>query len=224
MTISISGRCNQTGQLGIAIASSSMSVAARCAYARAGTGVCATQNITDPRLGPRALALMELGLDADTILAGIRANTENIEFRQLGVLDHSGRTACYSGLHSLGIFASAHGQNVIALGNLLANAEVPKRMMSAFNENADAELGDRLIAAMQAGLAAGGEAGPMLSAGMIIVDRVPWPIADIRVDLHDEPIARLSELWKAWRPQMDDYVTRALKPSAAPKFGVPGDL
>jgi uncharacterized Ntn-hydrolase superfamily protein len=97
-------------------------------------------------------------------------------------------------------------------------------MMSAFNENADAELGDRLIAAMQAGLAAGGEAGPMLSAGMIIVDRVPWPIADIRVDLHDEPIVRLSELWKAWRPQMDDYVTRALKPSAAPKFGVPGDL
>ncbi|TYL98834.1 DUF1028 domain-containing protein [Bradyrhizobium rifense] len=224
MTISISGRCNQTGQLGIAIASSSMSVAARCAYARAGAGVCATQNITDPRLGPRALALMELGLDADTILAGIRANTEHIEFRQLGVLDHSGRTACYSGLHSLGTFASAHGQDVIALGNLLANAEVPKRMMSAFNENADAELGDRLITAMQAGLAAGGEAGPMLSAGMIIVDRVPWPIADIRVDLHDEPITRLSELWKAWRPQMDDYVTRALKPSAAPKFGVPGDL
>jgi uncharacterized Ntn-hydrolase superfamily protein len=152
---------------------------------------------------------MELGLDAHTTLAGIRANTEDIEFRQLGVLDHSGRTACYSGLHSLGIFASAHGQNVIALGNLLANAEVPKRMMSAFNENADAELGDRLIAAMQAGLAAGGEAGPMLSAGMIIVDRVPWPIADIRVDLQDEPIKRLSELWKAWRPQMDDYVTRA---------------
>jgi uncharacterized Ntn-hydrolase superfamily protein len=201
-----------------------MSVAARCAYARAGAGVCATQNITDPRLGPRALALMELGLDADTILAGIRANTEHIEFRQLGVLDHSGRTACYSGLHSLGIFASAHGQNVIALGNLLANAEVPKRMMSAFNETADAELGDRLVTAMQAGLAAGGEAGPMLSAGMIIVDRVPWPIADIRVDLHDEPITRLSELWKAWRPQMNDYVTRALKPSAAPKFGVPGDL
>jgi uncharacterized Ntn-hydrolase superfamily protein len=224
MTISISGRCKRTGQLGIAIASSSISVAARCAYARAGIGVCATQNITDPRLGPRALALMELGLDADTILAGFRRNTEDIEFRQLGLLDHSGRTAGYSGLHSLGVHASVHGENVIALGNLLANAQVPMCMMSAFNESEDAELGDRLMAAMQAGLAAGGEAGPMLSAGMIIVDRVPWPIADLRVDRHDEPVAQLSELWKAWRPQMDDYVTRALKPSAAPRFGVPGDI
>ena len=224
MTISISGRCKRTGQLGIAIASSSISVAARCAYARAGIGVCATQNITDPRLGPRALALMELGLDADTILAGLRGNTQDIEFRQLGLLDHSGRTACYSGLHSLGVHASVHGKNVIALGNLLANAQVPMRMMSAFNESEDAELGDRLMAAMQAGLAAGGEAGPMLSAGMIIVDHVPWPIADLRVDRHDEPVAQLSELWKAWRPQMDDYVTRALEPSAAPKFGVPGDI
>ena len=61
MTMSISGRCERTGLLGIAIASSSLSVAARCAYARAGVGVCATQNITDPRLGPRGLALMESG-------------------------------------------------------------------------------------------------------------------------------------------------------------------
>jgi uncharacterized Ntn-hydrolase superfamily protein len=76
---------------------------------------------------------------------------------------------------------------------------------------------------VQAGLAAGGEAGPIRSAGLLMVDRVPWPVADLRVDWHDAPIEELARLWQLWKPQLEDYVTRALDPSRAPSFGVPGD-
>lgn len=224
MTISISGRCERTGLLGIAIASSSSCVAARCAHARAGVGVCATQNITDPRLGPRGLALLESGLGAERALRELRAGAEHAEFRQVGLLDSSGASACYSGDRSLGIHNHAQGTDALALGNLLANDQVPQRMVDAFARGVEHHLGDRLIAAMRAAIEAGGEAGPVFSAGMILVDQVPWPVADLRIDHHADPIEALAELWRLWRPQMDDYVTRALNPASAPAYGVPGDL
>ncbi|TNF58782.1 MAG: DUF1028 domain-containing protein, partial [Rhodobacteraceae bacterium] len=85
-------------------------------------------------------------------------------------------------------------------------------------------LGDRLVAALRAGLAAGGEAGPVRSAGLLIVREVAWPVADLRVDWTEgDPIGELAALWALWKPQMRDYVTRALDPTAAPSYGVPGD-
>ena len=96
-------------------------------------------------------------------------------------------------------------------------------MVSAF-EASRGELGDRLISALAAGLAAGGEAGPVHSAGMLIVDEVAWPVTDLRVDWDDsDPIGRLAALWQLWKPQAAAYVQRALNPAAAPTYGVPGD-
>jgi uncharacterized Ntn-hydrolase superfamily protein len=73
------------------------------------------------------------------------------------------------------------------------------------------------------GLAAGGEEGPVHSAGLVLVDRVPWNVADLRVDWSEDPIGDLARLWELWKPQMNDYLTRALNPTAAPSYGVPGD-
>jgi uncharacterized Ntn-hydrolase superfamily protein len=208
--------------LGIVIASSSMSVAARCAHARADVGVCATQNITDPRIGPAGLDLLAGGLDVEAAIQKIRTRP-NAEFRQVGLVDSRGNTAFYSGSGCLGIYAGAQGKGALALGNLLANDTVPARMVQAFEQDPAAHLGDRLLAALQAGVAAGGEAGPIYSAGMTLVGRVAWPIADLRVDYAEDPATVLGQLWSRWRPEMDAYVTRALNPSGAPKFGVPGD-
>ena len=96
-------------------------------------------------------------------------------------------------------------------------------MVEAFEASAERPLGDRLVAALRAGLAAGGEEGPVRSAGLLLADAVPWPVADLRVDWADDPIADLAGLWELWKPQSDGYVQRALDPSAAPSFGVPGD-
>ena len=224
MTFSISACCRETKRLAIAIASSSPAVGARCAHLRAGIGVVASQNITDPRLGTRALDLMALGVPPRAIVQVFRETVPDIDYRQLAMVDAAGETACFSGKHSLGIHATAEGGFAVAAGNLLAFAAVPQSMISRFKRSADSDLGDRVLQAMQAGLEAGGEAGPIHSSALVMVGAdVPWPIADLRVDWHDDPIGELARLWETWRPQMQDYVTRALDPRSAPSFGVPGD-
>lgn len=224
MTFSISARCSRTGLFGIAVSSSSPCVAARCAHARAGVGVVATQNITDPTLGPRGLDLLASGLSAPEALARLIEVASQPSYRQLTMVDGEGRTATHSGAHTLGLNNTSERPDVVAAGNLLRSANVPAAMTSAFLATEGEHLGDRLIAAMKAAVAAGGEAGPVHSAGMLIVDTVAWPVADLRVDWTEgDPIAALDALWTLWRPQMDDYVTRALDPSSAPAYGVPGD-
>ncbi|MCX8997929.1 DUF1028 domain-containing protein [Rhizobiaceae bacterium BDR2-2] len=223
MTFSISGRCEKTGTFGIAIASSSPAVAARCAHARAGVGVVATQNVTDPSLGPKGLDLMAAGLDAEAALAKLLDGYATAEYRQLVLVDAKGNAAIHSGAHTLGTFATAKGRHCAAAGNMLAGTGVPSRMVEAF-EAAQGPLGDRLIAAMQAGQAAGGEAGPVHSAGLLMVRDVSWPIADLRVDWAEaDPVGRLAALWTLYEPQLEDYIARALEPDAAPRYGVPGD-
>lgn len=223
MTFSISASCPRTGMMGIAISSSSPAVAARCAHARAGAGVVASQNITDPSLGPKALDLLESGIAAAKALEILLSDYPTKAWRQVVVLDRNGQAATFSGEHTLGINATANGPYCAAAGNLLANDTVPAAMVAGYSET-QGDLGDRLIKAMKAGLAAGGEAGPVHSAGLYMVRNVSWPVADLRVDWTEEdPIGALSDLWDLYKPQMEDYVTRAIDPTAAPSYGVPGD-
>jgi uncharacterized Ntn-hydrolase superfamily protein len=223
MTFSISARCAKTGMLGIAISSSSPAVAARCAHAKANTGVVASQNITDPALGQKGLLLLGEGLSATDTLAKLLDGYEFTEFRQLAIVDRDGGTASYSGDKALGVFSTFEGKDCVAAGNLLANQDVPQAMVRAF-EASTGYLADRLIVAMQAAVAAGGEAGPVHSAGMLVVDMVSWPVTDLRVDWHEEdPIAALADLWELYKPQLNAYLMRALDPTAAPNYGVPGD-
>ena len=118
--------------------------------------------------------------------------------------------------------STMRGKDCAAAGNLLANTDVPAAMVTAF-EAAQGPFGDRLMAALQAGLAAGGEAGPVQSAGLKIADKLDWPLADLRIDWSDRPIADLAEAWAVYAPQAAAYVQRALDPSVAPSYGVPGD-
>jgi uncharacterized Ntn-hydrolase superfamily protein len=223
MTFSIAARCADTGMFGIAVSSSSPAVAARCAYARAGVGAFGTQNITDPRLGPAGLDLMAKGASAEQAIASLKQTAQHIDFRQLIAIDAKGGAAAHSGDHTLGTHATAQAHNVVAAGNLLSHEEIPAMMVAAF-QRAQGHLGDRLLTAMEAAIKAGGEEGPVHSAGMILVRDVPWPVADLRIDWSDgDPIADLKRLWEIYKPQLDAYVTRALNPTAAPSFGVPGD-
>lgn len=223
MTFSLTARCEVTGAFGLVVSSSSTAVAARCAFARTRIGAVATQNITDPRIGPRALDLLETGLPARAVLERIVATTEHIAYRQVAIVDNDGGTAAYSGVNTLGTYATAEGRNCVAAGNMLAGVEVMAAMVDAFERRSAGSFGKALIRALQAGLAAGGEAGPVRSAGLLIQAEASWPVADLRVDYADEPIADLTALWERWKPEMNSYVTRALDPAQAPSYGVPGD-
>lgn len=224
MTFSIVARCEKTGQFGVAISSSSPAVAARCAWAQAGTGAVATQNVTNPALGPRMLEALKGGASATDAVSIARQSDDFPAYRQLLAVDTEGRTAIHSGENALGIWTSATGNQCVAAGNLLANDGVPKAMTETF-ETTSGPLGDRLVAALKAAVDAGGEAGPVRSAGLLIVDRQSWPYAELRIDWLDEgcPVAAVARAWAVYQPQAQDYVTRALNPQAAPSYGVPGD-
>lgn len=222
MTFSIVAR-DAGGAIGSAICSSSPAVAARCVHLADGVGGVNSQNVTDPRLGPRALDLLRAGRPAERALEELTADTPHIEFRQLLAVDAHGRAAAWSGPRALGVFGDAVGDGVVAGGNMLAGPEIPRLMVEAFG-SAAGELESRLLAAMRAAADAGGEAGPVHSAGLAVVRDAGWRVTDLRVDWTEgDPIGELAALLAVWAPQRDDYVTRALNPDAAPSYGVPGD-
>ncbi|WP_116474963.1 DUF1028 domain-containing protein [Zobellella maritima] len=222
MTFSVAGICPETGMVGCAITSSSIAVASRCAFVRSGVGVSLTQNVTNPELGPLALNLLQEGLaPAEILKAQTQADTD-IEWRQLGVLNTRGETATFSGAQALGIHATAQGRNCLAMGNLLANTDVPQAMINAF-EGSQGHLAERLLQALEAGLAAGGELGAVHSAGLLMSAEPNWPVVDLRVDWHIAPLTELRMVWQNYQPQMQAYITRAKDPANAESFGVPGD-
>lgn len=225
MTFSIAARCPDTGLMGVAVTSSSICVASRCAFARAGVGAALSQNITDPQLGTELLALCSRGLSAHQALEQLCNETKDINWRQLALVDMKGETAFYSGDQVLGIHATAIGEGCVSVGNLLANIDVPQAIIDGFTK-AKGHLADRLIAGLEAGLAAGGEAGPIHSAGVKVVDRLSWPVVDLRVDwenAENEAIARLRQVWQEYEPQLQAYIIRALDPANSESYGVPGD-
>ena len=223
MTFSIIGRCQETGQLGIAISSSSIAVGARCPWVRAGVGAVATQNITLPALGPQLLDALEQGQLPSAALERVLSANGWSEYRQVTVIDSQGQVALFTGQQALGVHNAVAGEQCVAAGNMLADPQVIRAMVSAFEQH-HGHLADRLLAAMQAAIEAGGEAGPVHSAALKIAGELTWPLVDLRVDwAEQDPIGQLDALWQAYRPQMQDYVTRALDPTTAPSYGVPGD-
>jgi uncharacterized Ntn-hydrolase superfamily protein len=223
VTFSLAARCPTSGRFGIVVTSSSPAVGARCAHARAHVGAAASQNVTDPSLGRLLLDLLASGLSAPEAMTQLVATAAHAEFRQLTCVDAGGLVAAHSGERTLGRHATAEGTGCVAAGNLLADEGVPEAMVDAFEDGDGDDLGDRLVAALSDGLAAGGEEGAERSAGLLVVDAVAWPVADLRVDWHEEPIHELARLWRLWQPQLDAYLARALDPSQAPSYGVPGD-
>ncbi len=224
MTFALAGLCRRTGQMGAAITTSSPAVGSRCPWARAQVGVVLSQNITDPRLGPQGLDLMAGGMDAAAALHALVAVAPHVDHRQLALLDAEGRSATYSGKETLGTNAAQTGAACVAAGNILSTPEVPRVMVKSFEANGKLGLPARLLSALGAGLAAGGEMGPVKSAALLIVSDQDWPYVDLRVDWqNDDPVAELHRLWEIYEPQVDAYVTRALDPSSAPSYGVLGD-
>ncbi len=222
MTMSIAARCPLTGMVGVALASSSIAVASRCANVRAGVGAALSQNVTDPSLGRLALDLMESGKSAQDIFDSLAAGSPVIAWRQLVLVPSAGAPAVFSGERTLGITGESISQNCAAAGNLLANPSVPREMTRAF-EQSQGHLADRLLTALDAGLKAGGEAGPLHAAGIQVADKLSWPVVDLRIDWSDHPVEQLRSLWELYRPQLDAYVQRAQSPDAAPAYGVAGD-
>jgi len=216
-TYSLVARCERTGMLGIAITTSSICVAARCVWLEANAGGVTTQNVTDPRLGQLGLSLLRQGYGARAVVDELVRAGRYPEYRQLACVDRDGSSATWTGAKAFPTAAELSEPNLAVTGNLLASETVVPAMAAAFRAAADFHLADRLVRALEAGKAAGGEVGGKEhSAGLRVFDHDSFPLVDLRVDwAESDPIGRLAELWARYRPEMELYRLRAIDPPAA---------
>lgn len=214
MTFSLAARCPETGMFGIGIATSSIAVGNRCPWVRAGAGAILTQHRTDIRLGPIGLDHLSKGLNARETVDALVKSSEFPDLRQIAAIDREGRTALYCGPKIKSINSGHEGKNCVSVGNAIANTDVPRGMVTAY-EKAAAEkrpFPERLLAAVDGGLAAGGETKPIMAAALLIASTHSWPLVDLRVDWKEEPEKELRRLWRQYEPQVDMFVTQVLRP------------
>lgn len=214
MTLSIVARCPDTGQLGVAVVSPAMAVAARSIFVRARVGAVAVQGACDPRLGPAALDMLAGGYRPEAVMRVFGRSEDCFEYRQLAVIDAAGTTALHSGDCGMGACAAAEAKSCAAIGDGLVDTDAPARMVAAW-QAARSELADRLLAALRAG-SDRERAACFRAAGLLVAEHESWPLVDLRVDWSEtgEPVAELERLWRLWRPQMREHVARALDPAS----------
>jgi len=216
MTFSIAGRCPRTGMLGAIVTTSSIAVGSRCPWARAGVGAVLTQHRTDPRLGPAILARLARGEAPEAILAALAKDDPTLGWRQLAAIAADGRAAFLNGGKISSIAKGRVGRDCVGVGNILRTTDVVDAMVERFEASEAEPLAERLLRAIEAGLAAGGELKQVKSAGLLVVHREAFPYVDLRVDLSPQPLVELRFLWELYRPEADAYVVRALDPDNAP--------
>jgi uncharacterized Ntn-hydrolase superfamily protein len=211
-TFSIIGRCERTGMLGVAIATSEMAVGSRCIHVAPGTGAVITQASTNPRLGHLGLNLLRAGYAAARVVEEIAASDEFVERRQLGCLDVSGRAAGRTGADNRAWAGHRAAPNVVVAANAVVGSGVVDAMFETFERQPALDLWERLLRALEAGKAAGGQPDGETSSGLYVVDREPYPAVDLRVDLHPSPVAELRRLADAYFPLVPYYNLRPRDP------------
>ena len=217
-TFSIVGRCVRTGMLGMAVTTSDLAVGSRCAHVRPLAGAVATQATTDPRLGHLALRLLDMGYSAERVIQELEASDPHIERRQLGVVDRDGNASARTGSLNQPWAGHIAARNHVALGNVLAGEQVVQAMADAFVGSETESLEERLLQAMEAGQEAGGEARdgtPYHSAALIVYGSLPFPLVDLRVDEHPEPLVELRRILGLYSPKIEYFALRASDPEVA---------
>ena len=217
-TFSMVGRCAQSGRLGVVVTTSDISVGSRCPYVKALVGAVSSQASTDPRLGSLALRLMDLGYSAPGALQQLEASDPHIERRQLGLVDHNGDTAARTGALNNPWAGHITNRNYVAMGNGLAGEQVAGAMATSFEHSEAEELEERLLRALEAGQAAGGEAKdstPYHSAALLVYAIESFPRVDLRVDEHARPIVELRRIFDLYKPRTDYFTLRAIDPEVA---------
>jgi len=216
MTFSVVARCPRTGQLGVAVATAVPAVGSMCPFARAGVGAVSTQSWVNPYLALDALKLMAQGVSAPDALTRVMAGDEGRELRQIGLVDGQGRSAAWSGNACTGWYGHLAEPGFAVQGNMLVSGATVEAMAGAMRASEPLELAERLLLAMEAGEAAGGDKRGRQSASMMVVDTEDYPLIDLRVDEHHHPVAELRRVWGVAKLQLLPFV------QGMPRKGGPG--
>jgi uncharacterized Ntn-hydrolase superfamily protein len=194
MTWSIIARDEETGRVGIAVATKFFAVGALVPHVRTRAGAIASQAFMSPYYGPRGLALLEAGASAEEVVARLTAADEGRHNRQLHVLDREGRFAAYTGTACIDWCGHQLHSSFSVAGNMLAGPQVLAETARVYQAERAIPLARRLIAAMRAGEAAGGDKRGRQSAALLVHDGEDYPLYDLRVDDHPDPLTELARL------------------------------
>ncbi len=195
MTFSITGYDKRTGMMGVAVATRYWAVGARVPYVRSGLAALAVQAYAQPYLGYDTLRLMrERGLSGPEALEQVLAADPGRDWRQVGLVDCHGNCYGYTGSETAPWSGHALGASSVGAGNMLVGEETVTAMVALFEAHPELDLPERLVAALQAGHAAGGDRRGQQSAAVFVVHREEAPYLDLRVDDHPDAIAELARL------------------------------
>jgi len=217
MTWSIVAR-DPGGALGVAVASRFFAVGVLSAYARAGAGALATQALVNPGFGPAGLDLLAQGVSPARAVESLAANDGGREVRQVHLVDIEGRAAAHTGSQCVEWCGHFVGREFSVAGNMLAGPQVLENTAAAYAANAHLPFAERLLAALKAGQAAGGDKRGQQAAALRIVTTEVYPMLDLRVDDHAEPLAELRRLYEKSFERFQPFVT--CLPSRANPAGI----
>lgn len=221
MTYTLIARCPRSGRLGIATASYSMAIGAWCDGAvRPNVGVAITQDAPLPRNNRLAINALAQGATPQLALAALRDNDVHFTHRQIAILDREGAGLAHTGSHVRQIHGQRVGNGFVAVGSMLAGEKVLDAMAARFESGAQADLDERLLAALEAGRDAGGLKGrrgplPERSVAVIVWHKQDYSEIDLRVDLQDGAIAALRAMYADYKPTAEYYEERARHPRNA---------
>lgn len=203
MTWSIVAHDSASGAFAVAVATRSFAVGASCPFVRAGVGAVSTQSMTNRYLGPAVLDGLAAGLAPDAAIEQALGRDAGHGLRQVHAVDARGRSAAFTGRNCVAWCGERRAENVSVAGNMLAGAAVIQASFETFAASAVLALPERLMAAMRAGEAAGGDRRGRQSAAMKLVTTEDFPDLDIRVDDHADPLGELERLLGLWRAHFD---------------------
>lgn len=215
MTWSIVAHDTTTGAFAVAVATKAFAVGASCPFVRSGVGAVSTQSFTNRYLGPAILDAMQRGLPPDAAIEGALAGDEGRGIRQVHAVDRHGRTAAWTGQNCVEFCGSVAADGISVAGNMLAGEPTIGATLASWQANAALEMPERLMTAMEAGEAAGGDRRGRQSAAMVLTTTEDFPDLNLRVDDHVAPLEELRRLLGIWR------VERAPGLAAQPSRGNP---
>jgi uncharacterized Ntn-hydrolase superfamily protein len=205
-TFSIVGRCVRTGQLGVAVSTANAAAGRLVCWARSGVGAVATQSWPNLYLAIDALQLMAEGASADEAMVAILTGDPGREVRQLGMVDARGGSSSWSGSECTEWYGEISEPDMAVQGNMLVGGETLFAMPEAFRASVELTLAERLLLALEAGQAAGGDKRGRQCAALLVVDREEFPLWDLRVDEHPQPVAELRRVFEIVRLQTLPFV------------------
>lgn len=205
-TFSITARCSKTGQFGVAVSTKVPAVGSLCPYAKAGVGGISTQSFVNPYIGVNGLKYLQDGLTASEVLERILTEDPDPQIRQFCIVDKHGKAVAFTGEKCDGWHGHIVGDNFAIAGNMLVSEQTIKEMADSFQKSEDQPLSQRLLKSLEAGQKVGGDKRGKQSASLLVVGEEEYPLVDLRVDEHEDPVKELRRVYEVAKKELFPFL------------------